>query len=53
MSLKLVKCVKDTTNKTSEIKEGRGGAETLKKKEITIIKDIIGIAHKIPRIITC
>ena len=31
--LKFDRCKNDITNKTSEIKEGRGGAETLKKKK--------------------
>jgi len=39
--------------KTSEIKEGYGGADKVKKKTKTIIKPIIGEERIIPRTITC
>ena len=45
--------MKEYTNKTSAKKDGYGGADTVKKKDITIIKDKRGDIHKRPRIITC
>lgn len=42
----------DNIKKTSEIKEGKGGADNVKKKARIIIKDIIGESKINPRIAT-
>jgi hypothetical protein len=43
----------EITNITSDTKEGKGGADTVKKKERTIIKDSKGLIQIRPRMRTC
>jgi hypothetical protein len=51
--LQVHKEIAENANKTSATKEGKGGAETVKKKDKTIIKDNNGLTHSKPRIKIC